>query len=561
MSKRLKSTDKRTSPASFATRESPSLGPIKGQSLSRIEQPTALDLYCGVGGWSLGLQLAGIGVIRAFERWKPALDTYNANFGTHFRRCDMRLLENKKLPKPGDVDFVVGSPPCTEFSLSNRGGGGDIPQGLADVECFLRVVAYLRPRYWVLENVPRVSGIVARESSPGGKLEPYAHLIKVNTVLKMDEFGLPQGRRRCLIGDFPIDLLRSYRAKSKVLTLRSVVASLSRSEPMDCNYGQLVPGRLTDHEKELPLSAEEILLNKAAKSHHPVYNKMSFPDDLDRPSRTVTATCTRVSRESIVIQDAESYRRLTVRERAVLQGFPLQFNFFGKTYSEKLRLVGNAMPPPFAFFIAQALLETETERVRTCGESGYIHPRPARRVPATAVDLAGSKFRPNRTFRFAVPHLNFGSGVRFELANLLSDGATSWVVRFVYGTSKNIKEFVPNETHINHLLESPGVASMLETATRAMLVQAWECDAGELQLAWSRRSEASSPVLLLDVLGLAAQELIGVTDTIPEEYTSQLLAETLPALNPGVLLRRRAPVVAGLALAAYWNSRSGLAPY
>ena len=57
---------------------------------------------------------------------------------------DIRKLELKQLPNPEEVDFVVGSPPCTQFSYSNRGGSGDISDGLVDIFKFLEVVEYLK---------------------------------------------------------------------------------------------------------------------------------------------------------------------------------------------------------------------------------------------------------------------------------------------------------------------------------------------------------------------------------------------------------------------------------
>src|SRR3546814_4586174 len=72
---------------------------------------------------------------------------------------------------------------------------------------------------------------------------------------------------------------------------------------------------------------------------------MPFPDPLDRTVRTITATCTRVSRESIIIEQPntrDSFRRLSIRERATLQGFPITFQFYGASHGQKLRMVGNA---------------------------------------------------------------------------------------------------------------------------------------------------------------------------------------------------------------------------
>ena len=104
----------------------------------------AIDLYSGIGGWSLGLKMAGIEVIESFEYWQPAIDTYNNNFRKNIQPIDLRKFDIKTLKyKPGDIDIVVGSPPCTQFSFANKGGSGDIDDGLIDIRIFLDFVKKL----------------------------------------------------------------------------------------------------------------------------------------------------------------------------------------------------------------------------------------------------------------------------------------------------------------------------------------------------------------------------------------------------------------------------------
>ena len=97
----------------------------------------AIDLYSGTGGWSLGLKLNDIEVIKSFEIWEPAVKTSNKNFNrndeaTDIRKFDFRTIKDK-------VDIVVGSPPCTQFSYSNKGGSGDLDDGIIDLYKFLNV--------------------------------------------------------------------------------------------------------------------------------------------------------------------------------------------------------------------------------------------------------------------------------------------------------------------------------------------------------------------------------------------------------------------------------------
>ena len=88
----------------------------------------AIDLYSGVGGWSLGLKMAGVDVIQSYEWWSPAAETLINNLGGDVSIADIRTLPLSSIPL--DIDIIVGSPPCTQFSYSNRGGSGDIYDGL-----------------------------------------------------------------------------------------------------------------------------------------------------------------------------------------------------------------------------------------------------------------------------------------------------------------------------------------------------------------------------------------------------------------------------------------------
>lgn len=134
----------------------------------------AIDLYSGVGGWSLGLRLAGVQIVASYEKWAPANET---NFKNNFHKAktvDIRQLAMADLP--GNIDIVVGSPPCTQFSYSNRGGGGDIADGLKDLKRFLEIVDHLKPQFWAMENAPRVAKIIGAELLKGGVLEKFRHL-------------------------------------------------------------------------------------------------------------------------------------------------------------------------------------------------------------------------------------------------------------------------------------------------------------------------------------------------------------------------------------------------
>ena len=172
---------------------------------------------------------------------------------------------------------------------------------------------------------------------------------------------------------------------------------------------------------------------------------MSFPDRLDRPSRTVTATCTRVSRESIIVSAANGYRRLSVRERGVIQGFPITYQFYGRTLNAKFKMIGNAVPPVLTYFIFQSMLGISVDKVQLPKESSYYHHQPRMKSYDSKLGLPARKYPSNRKFMFSVPHFRYGSGVRFELSNNPKAPKEDWSFKFFYGNSKKIQRVTLNQ--------------------------------------------------------------------------------------------------------------------
>lgn len=521
----------------------------------------AIDLYSGIGGWSLGLEMAGIKVARCYEWWDRALETYNSNLRPVAVKQDIRALNPRDIDIE-NIDVVVGSPPCTQFSYANRGGGGDLNDGLKDLAKFLEVVSYIKPKFWAMENVPRVAHILRKEIAPGGQLEEYAELIKVNMVVDMSEFGLPQRRKRMIAGNFPLELFLSYRQHLPVRTLGQVLLALENPKPVDPIYG-LSTGHLTEMEQESPLDEEEYRLNQSAKSYHPVYNKMMFPDSLDRPSRTVTALCTRVSRESIVIsesQNPEKFRRLSVRERACLQGFPINYQFFGNSHSEKLKMVGNAIPPLLTYYLAMAMNSVpapQLPKIETVTVPLIEPEYPAKITPPNG---NGRKFPIGRSFRLAINNLRFGSGMRFELKN--SREHPFWSVQFYYGNSKDIRNLELNTSLISSLrklkfwkiLEAPftngqaRMSNLLESTDHKLL-----------QLVWSRKATGIGPIEVSDALGEWANELASASLSKDEidQIVLQIVSDT-SSVPIGTFSRKieehSAAVFAGIIIGSWFNT-------
>ena len=496
-----------------------------------------------------------------------ALETYRKNLGDHVRRADMRTLSYTSLPKK--IDVVVGSPPCTQFSYSNRGGSGDLNDGIVDLQAFLSAVDHIQPKFWVMENVPRVAKIFESEMLPGGKLEEYSHLVDSVHVVDLAEFGLPQRRRRCIIGKFPDELLFTYREETPTRAMKDVINSFKSHYYDDEMFGARVySDELSDHDIEDSLTDEEVRLNLEAKTRHPVYNGMRFPDSLDRPARTLTATCTKVSRESIVIDDERtsgSFRRLTLRERASLQGFPGDFQFFAPSYAAKIRLIGNALPPLFSYYVGCALRGVSTGRLRHPWQRKRISLSP-QRAPNTKPRLAQHRMSSKRRFRAVIPGFRFNSGMRLQMSNTFVCGQPKWIVDFHYGSPKDIRTIGLEEHSLNVLISDRRAEEELVklNLSGAELIEALRGDDphSSLQEVWTHQKCGIGPFEVVDQLGRLGEEvghrMRQLDESVVWEKLSHLLKTSTRAdetlIGKRKIVKQQAQIYAGMIVGCWFNS-------
>lgn len=538
-----------------------------------VRRMRAIDFYAGIGGWSLGLRLAGVEVVNSYEWWQPAIDTHNGNHGTELTPVNIRELTLDELPK--DIDVVVGSPPCTQFSYSNRGGSGDIDDGLVDLVKFFEAVQYLRPRFWAMENVPRVAKVIEEGfSNPEHPLYRFRDLRPNVAVVDFSKFGCAQARRRCIATNLDFDKIGAFSAKSASSTLGEVVNALGHpSRVVDPVWGvELAAEQLTEMEKEEFFSDEERRMNEEAKTFHPVYNNMSFPDKLDVPSRTVTATCTRVSRESIVVADTRcpnKFRRLTVRERATLQGFPITYQFFGKSFSEKAKMVGNAIPPSFTYILGLVMLGETPE-----GFAGHFaidksKPElvlPIQNAPKTVPDTAGRTYPAKRRFKAAIPNLRFKSGMRFEFANHFESDLPFWDVRFYSGNSKQIFTHMLDDEWYAKLTGEPILSAHfagIDNRFSTLATEFQKFDPIELQKVWARKVDGKGPYWWVDCLGACADQVHQkIVQDIELEEVEQLTlrffdrgADGRRAMNEAKITTHAARILSGLIVGSWANRK------
>lgn len=390
------------------------------------------DLFCGAGGFSEGFRQAGFDVVLGLDDWEPAIRTHALNHPeAHHIQTDIEELEtvediDEAIP---EVDVIVGGPPCVSFSKANKGGNGDTSEGLNLIERFLRVVAWKKHnadlRYWCMENVPSAEKhIEERYTSEDLDLPDEVPDLEIpepqRVVYNSAKFGVPQERKRVIIGEYPIpegDLEEEdWVTVEDVFTALGVPLEPEQTEVVeDPLYDLELPlDEVTDHFYDTRIEEYKWKQARRLKQDHGYYGTMSFPEETDRPSRTVLATRTAFTREAMIF-DAENdieegdgaYRLPTVREIACFMSYPITYQFEGGSESRKFKLVGNSVPPLLARAIAEEIKEAEGTALT---ERGPKHDVPDPELDLTQKPEEEREFkeptkRQGKKFAWHVPHL------------------------------------------------------------------------------------------------------------------------------------------------------------
>jgi DNA (cytosine-5)-methyltransferase 1 len=315
---------------------------------------TCIDLFAGAGGLSLGLSQAGIRPVAAVEIDRDACATYRETHpGVRLIEGDSRTVDYTEFE---GVDIVAGGPPCQPFSTGGlRKGRSDGRDLLPE---FVRAVVEAKSRVFLLENVPGLaSGTHAAYLAE--VLEPLRDLYRISGPLLINatDYGVPQKRRRVVIvgtreGEFRLPSPRTRISAGEVLTPKPVGEPNNslvvyaktpdlRPNPYD---GQLFNGggRGVDLDGPAPTILASAGGNKTpfldVGRHVPPYHR-----HLMRGGKPRVGT----------LPDA---RRLTVEECAALQGFPRGMAFQGSRSSQYTQ-VGNAVPPPLALAMGEAIAD------------------------------------------------------------------------------------------------------------------------------------------------------------------------------------------------------------
>lgn len=368
------------------------------------KQPKAISLFAGAGGCSLGFKQAGYNIVYATDFDKSAIETYKKNFPNTLAECkDIKDIDFSQLLvdlelEQGEIDILIGGPPCQGFSTAGPRFWDDPRNHL--LKQYIRALEIIKPKWFLMENV---EGLLTSNDGEYIK-ETVKAFIKLGYSIRLEkvysqEYAVPQRRKRVIIignrlgidFSFPHPTTHSYGKifRKSSLTIEHALFGLpkptleNRELKYDIDFSNSWAKTLksksdivTDHfiQKIDETQLERISMLKQGQTmkdlpeylQHPSFKKRATrrvmdgtpsekrggaPSGLkrlksDEPSLTITGAAIRE-----FIHPNEN-RCLTIRECARIQTFPDDFIFIGSN-GDKIQQIGNAIPPLLAKTFAE----------------------------------------------------------------------------------------------------------------------------------------------------------------------------------------------------------------
>ena len=296
-----------------------------------------MELFCGAGGMARGFT-PYFSIEYAVDKAEPMVNTYRANHAdTDVRLRDVRLMSGCR----GDFDGiagVIGGPPCQGSSIINTRRRNDARNSLMGEYIdprnglmgeFMRLVEEVRPRFFVMENVPQVSKDKKNSVISRGKNAGYT---VVSSYLNAADYGAAQTRRRWIV----VGIRGKKWVAPAPRTPRTVRQAFA---PLNGNWGLM---HCT--EKTLGTLAGSTGEWTAMSGKFKNMIKLSW----DRPSPAV------VNLKKVYMVHPGENRNISLAEAAALQGFPPGYVWRG-TESEVAQMIANAMPSEMAGGIAETI--------------------------------------------------------------------------------------------------------------------------------------------------------------------------------------------------------------
>ena len=336
----------------------------------------AVDLFCGAGGLTYGLQQAGIEVVEGVDIDQACKFPYETNTNARFIHKDAEQYEPIDFERAlADADFrvLVGCAPCQPFSTYAQGSRGAHPNKWALLERFQTLIKQAHPDIVSMENVAPLAQTSKFENFTS-RIRRMGYKVDFR-IVDCRHYGAPQTRKRLVF-------LASKLGIVELIPKTNL--SADTWTPVKDVIGQLRPlsaGAVDPHDRLhracslSPMNLKRIRASKpggtwrdwpremraqchvrnSGKTYSSVYGRM----ELDKPAPTMTGQCFGFGNGRF--GHPEQDRAISLREAALLQTFPEDYAFFdpGTKLNIKSvgRMIGNAAPPILGKIIGRSIIE------------------------------------------------------------------------------------------------------------------------------------------------------------------------------------------------------------
>lgn len=289
-----------------------------------------VDLFCGCGGLSLGFQKAGFEIVAAFDNWDDAIAVYHQNFKHQVVKQDLSEVEDSiQKIRQFTPDMIIGGPPCQDFSSA---GKRDENHGRGDLTIdFARIVAAIRPQWFVMENVDRI--IKTQKLIEARTIFKSCGYGLTQTILNASRCGVPQRRKRFIL--------------------------IGHLGDTDDFMSAILDNRQSEKEMTVADYFGEQIDIKFYYRHPRSYVRRGI-FSIDEPSPTIRGVNRPVPsgyqiHSNDPVSSLDGIRPLTTLERSMIQTFPKSFKFLGsKTDMEQM--IGNAVPVNLGKYVGDAIM-------------------------------------------------------------------------------------------------------------------------------------------------------------------------------------------------------------
>ncbi|MDP8185329.1 DNA cytosine methyltransferase [Phocoenobacter skyensis] len=334
----------------------------------------AIDLFCGVGGLTAGLQQAGIKVKAGFDIEETCRFPFEFNNDSLFIKRDVSLLNKEEISTLYDdskIRLLAGCAPCQPFSKYNQGKDTSTDQKWPLLYSFARLIQEINPELVTMENVPEVTKHKVYKDFVN-ELESQGYFIWADSV-KCVDYGLPQQRRRHVLlasrlGE--IKLIPPTHTKDNWITVKDVISHLPpikagetcSTDPLhramalsEINLKRIKASKQGGTWRDWP---EDILAEchkkPSGSTYSSVYGRMSW----NRPSPTMTTLCYGYGNGRF--GHPEQDRAISLREAAIFQSFSENYQFIKEGETPSLntvgKMIGNAVPVILGKIIGQSFI-------------------------------------------------------------------------------------------------------------------------------------------------------------------------------------------------------------